>query len=367
VYSRVPPECVDAQWLYRDQFLHVFGTRETQIDFGYLSVRQTYEGFAPTLDPKVSDKPSTAVSNWVWKAADWHTSREYSIDTARYFFRSSKVDLATMPQTRMFQLTYVRSIHLTKGNIQTGPEVSISYPPSLRSNLVVVALPVRALCQVVCSLESGCFVADPHATDAIALVNTLNRELPPLLSALWQDDVDVRRGRAHQRSERPSNFRVATSHIALDTVEPVFAPTLFRTNVYNPASWFGQPEVANDTQQRAREFAMVIAPFRDWSFVILQYPCASIFARDGALTGVRMSLDQVAHIIDRTYLLLCAPGCSTTRIPPMADLAQYKETVGKYRNQPTFGVFGKARNTSGVSRINLPVLPLEAALWVHGP
>lgn len=249
---------------------------------------------------------------------------------------------------------------------------STTYPPAPISNLVVVMLPGRVAGRYACNLENPEFVPDPRTATSRGLLDALNRSVLPALHDLRSMDADAFGGDTYRRGEKPGGFsrRWAWIEDGVESLEPVFAPTLFQTDVLNPAGWYDDPSRRRPSELRAREFASGLMPCGRYSLFVVHYPTSNVLDRRGAIVESHMRLDVLGWVIDTVRSFMAVP----TSIDPASgraesDLGVYVDTVQGSRRRGSASAanpqdvwladqLGRWR-TQAVT--NHPVLPVELA------
>jgi Double zinc ribbon len=298
IWQALDVASTNAYEVYESALSSQWAGREKVKQFGFISIK---DGLL-TFDPRDQSGIGRASRGFV-KALHSHQehmfkAHEYSPLTARYFYRNSLLQSAVTSQTYwVIQLTYVRSIqfHRLHKDITT-------YPPAPISNLLLAVLPGRVNGSYVCSLESQQFVSHPNGGCSPPLLQALNAHVVPVLQRMWAMDYDVLGGNVYRRTDRPGPMSVRPRWLTVQDgeqhLEPLFSPTLFQTDVLNPALWYGQATRLRPSQRRPREFAMGIMPCADSTLLVLQYPTSNVFDRRGALSESHLLPDLAAWVMD---------------------------------------------------------------------
>jgi hypothetical protein len=369
VWRGLDPESSDAFEVYETNFAEQWAGRELMLHFGYFEIKGARRG----LDQKAAtgiDRAGKLFQNVVGYA--YADRNRYRPNVARYFHRDSVLRFDSQgaeDRIRVLQLTYVRSFQLYRRDKDV-----TTYPPSPVSNLVLAILPKRVRGALACNLATQKFLARPGLLPNDTFVSMLNDQVVPVLQSLWAMDFDMFGGDRFNRGQGAGVFtrRWASIEDGTQSLEPVFSPTLFQTDVLNPEIWSGLPQRVRPSEERAREFAVGVMPCDSRTFVILQYPTSNIFDRHGALMKTHMCLDSVQWIVETLHRLLheessCEDWPATSSRDD--DLSAYRTALDAPRRRGTGASGpGEAWLADQMGRwvtykaANHPVLPLEIAL-----
>lgn len=369
VWQGLDQESADAYEVYQSCFAQQWGGYEEFIQFGYLLVRGGISGLSQEVATGAK-RANLAFTNFMSGARAG--GKVHSPKDARYFYRDSILRSRSPgihSRYRVFQQTYMRSMRIVRARRNV-----TYYPPAPVANLVVAVLPDRVKGKYACNVESQQFVAKPSGNWSQSLADHLNQTLLPVALDLWSGDFDVFGGDTYTRGNRHGAMtnRWAAIEDGDQALEPIFSPTLFQTDVINPATWYQDTTQRRPTDLRAREFAIGIVPSGTGSLLIVQYPTPSVYDRRGSLVETRMRLDMVAWMIEAVATFVAHPECSEDGSGAMkaSDYHSYFSAVDAkrmrsgsvHRNNPgdqwLANEMGRWMTHPSTNR---PVLPVEMA------
>lgn len=377
VWEGLDTASTGAYEVYASNLANQWGGREEVKQFGYMSIKDGLTGFDARRQSGIDKIGRGIVKSMHSYGEHAFKAHKYSPLTARYFHRSSILKSSQSSATFwVLQLTYVRSMqfHRYKKDVTT-------YPPAPISNLIVAVVPGRAKGSFACNLEQGQFAPHPRVSSSPTLLDGLNAHILPVLQSMWAMDYDVLSGDAYRRTDRPGPMTFRPRWLSVkdgeQSLEPLFSPTLFQTDVLNPAIWHGSDTRMKPSDLRAREFAMGILPYGNSSLLITQYPTSNVFDRQGVLLETHLLFDTAAWIMDSVANLLqysenadSMPGSSASE-----DLAAYIAASHGTRQSSRANNFAGPMDNWQVQVMgkwlttevtNHPVLPLELLLHTSG-
>jgi hypothetical protein len=228
------------------------------------------------------------------------------------------------------------------------------------SNLVVAIVPGRVIGEYVCNLENGEFVAHPSESSNPAFLTALNTQLLPVLQDMWSMDFDLFGGDQYRRGVRPGGIgprRWSSIEDGQQSLEPIFSPTLFQTEVLNPAIWYGHTGPIRPSQERPREFAMGVLPCGPYTLAVMQYPTSNTFDRRGAISETQMRFDAVMWVVDTVAREVRQQGkldYATASSSEEGDLYRYFTAVRG----------GRRRGSSAAAHLNDNWLHDQMGRWI---
>ncbi len=293
---------------------------------------------------------------------DKATGGTYGLSKSRYFVRESLLDIRS-GAIDLFQQAYVVPPQLLKGSVLR------TYPPSIKSNLIVALLPKRAPALLAATFNSGQFLSPPGVS-ASPVAAELNDKVIDLAYALWQHNFDFLEGARHTKVSYTrtfsggveSCFAVPGSEAVL---EPNFSPSLFHSPLLNPAKWEVTSHAADKLHHSAypSDFTLGLLPMGGFTIVALQYPVPGVFGHKGILEDLLLNLEVVAELLERIDAILPETGDSDRTDDAVKDWAVYKslstgitDLVAPAKRQTGY----KRALVVGQAEL-LPVLPLELA------
>jgi hypothetical protein len=368
IWRALDPECAAAYEIYESHFNRQWQGQEQVLQYGYFTVSGGRRGLEQQA-AKGIDRAGKLLQNFV--SGSYMHENAHRPRMARYFYRDSFLNPAAPGEfgpCRVIQQTYVRAMKV----IRYGKDEK-TYPPAPIANLVVAMLPGRVAGRYACSLENPQFVADPKVATSRGLLDALNSHLLPALQDLWRMDADVFGGDTYRRGEKPGGFsrRWAWIEDGLESLEPIFAPTLFQTDVLNPAEWYNEAARRRPSELRAREFAAGLMPCGQCSLFVVHYPTSNVFDRRGAIIESHLRLDVLAWMVGTVRSFLNVPASiDPAQGRPESDLGAYLAALSGSRRRGSAAAahpqdvwladqLGRWR-TEAVA--NHPVLPVELAL-----
>ena len=387
---KVDPECKSALNVYQADIARA-GIKERDVAFSYFHITQReLRNAAAAATNSAMVSALTHVPNTMETLGRYISKKrpaghgDYDPSAARYFLRYST--WIERPMFPVCQMTYIRSGSRYLGGWAKTPRFE-SFPPSPLTNLFIAALPFRSQGEFVCNREYGGFVANPHKPFNPSLTHRLNSGCAPAILGLLDRDFDGIEGRWLRRVEYlvtaaqiqhrsvpriPGGGRDAGMMVGRGYPEPNFVPTLFDTEVANIAEWGNRLISLDETPWRLRHLAAVISPFRNITFIIINYPVPSLFDRLGHLLEVRLALDELGMLLSELHQVLAEPENHVSDLPKelLTEDHTYWSVAGNLRSTPrakgmAAGMmrrYAQLWNQDMDQRHNWPVPPFEFIL-----